>query len=75
MTDYTINVSKIEEYQTINNADELEKIFARAKSAVVNGAKVILSRKESSGEVNKFDEMDTLEALEIYKAQVFKYVK
>ena len=75
MTDYTINVSRIEEYQTINNTDELEKIFARAKSAVVNGAKVILSRKESSGKVNKFDEMDTLEALEIYRAQVFKYIK
>ena len=57
------------------NTDELEKIFARAKSAVVNGAKVILSRKESSGQMNKFDEMDTLEALEIYKAQVFKYLK
>ena len=75
MTDYTINVGKIEEYQTINNTDELEKIFARAKSAVANGAKVILSRKESSGQMNKFDEMDTLEALEIYKAQVFKYLK
>ena len=75
MTNYTINVGKIEEYQTINNTDELEKIFARAKSAVVNGAKVILSRKESSGQMNKFDEMDTLEALEIYKAQVFKYLK
>ena len=75
MTDYIINVSKIEEYQTINNTDELEKIFARAKSAVVNGAKVILSRKESSGKMNKFDEMDTLEALEIYRTQVFKYIK
>ena len=74
MTDYIINVSKIEEYQTINNTDELDKIFARAKSAVVNGAKVILSRKESSGKMNKFDEMDTLEELEIYKAQVFKYL-
>ena len=75
MTDYIINVSKIEDYQTLNNTDELEKIFARAKTAIVNGAKVILSRKESSGQMNKFDEMDTLEALEIYKEQVFKYIK
>ena len=74
MTDYTINVSKIEEYQTINNIDELEKIFSRAKSAIVNGAKVILSRKESSGKMNKFDEMDTLEDLDKYRKQVFKYV-
>ena len=74
MIDYTINVGKIEEYQTINNTDELEKIFARAKSAVVNGAKVILSRKESSGKMNKFDEMNTLEDLDEYKKQVFKYL-
>ena len=75
MQDYTINVSKIEELQTINNTDELEMIFARAKSAVVNGAKVILVRKEFSGKVNKFDEIDTLDALEVYKAGVFKYLQ
>ena len=75
MQDYTINVSKIEELQTINNTDELEMIFARAKSAVVNGAKVILVRKQFSGKVNKFDEIDTLDALEAYKAGVFKYLQ
>ena len=75
MQDYTINVSKIEELQTINNTDELEMIFARAKSAVVNGAKVILVRKEFSGKVNKFDEIDTLDALEAYKVGVFKYLQ
>jgi hypothetical protein len=75
MNDYTINVGEVEELQTISNADELEKIFARAKSAVVNGAKVILARKESTGKLNKFDELDTLEAIEKYKAQVFKYLK
>lgn len=75
MNDYTINVGQIEELQTINNTDELETIFTRAKSAVVNGAKVILTRKETSGKLNRFDEMDTLEALEKYKTQVFKYLK
>jgi len=74
MNDYTINVGQIEELQAISNAEELEKIFSRAKSAVVNGAKVILARKEALGKLNKFDEMDTLEALEKYKAQVFKYL-
>ena len=72
--DYTIDVSKIEECQTINNTHELEKIFSRAKSAIVNGAKAILVRKEASGEVNKFNEMDTLEELESYRKQVFKYL-
>lgn len=75
MQDYTINVTQIEELQTINNTDELENIFTRAKSAIVNGAKVILVRKEASGKVNKFDEMDTLEDLEKYRERVFRYLK
>lgn len=75
MTDYTINVTQIEELQTISNINELENIFARAKSAIVNGAKVILVRKEASGKSNKFDEIDTLEILESYKKGVFKYLQ
>ena len=74
MNDYTINVTQIEEHQTIRNIEALETIFTRAKTAVVNGAKVILVRSEPSGKKNKFDEMDTLEALETYKKQVFKYL-
>jgi len=74
MTDYIINVTKVEEYQTISNVGELEKIFDRAKSAVVNGAKVVLVRKDAAGRSNKFDEIDTLEALEEYRKQVFKYL-
>jgi hypothetical protein len=75
MTDYTINVTQIEELQTINNTDELETIFARAKSAIVNGAKVILVRKDPTGRSAKFDEMDTLDTLEAYRKGVFKYLK
>jgi hypothetical protein len=75
MNDYTINVTQIEELQTISNIDELETIFTRAKSAIVNGAKVILVRKEVSGKVNRFDEMDTLEDLEKYRERVFRYLQ
>jgi hypothetical protein len=75
MKDYTINVTEIEELQTIKNTDQLENIFARAKSAIVNGALVILVRKEASGKANKFDEIDTLETLESYKKGVFKYLQ
>jgi len=75
MTDYTINVGQIEELQTINNTDELENIFTRAKSAIVNGAKVILVRKDPAGKMSKFDEMDTLDTLEVYRKGVFKYLK
>ena len=74
MKDYTINVTEIEELQTIKNINGLENIFARAKSAIVNGAIVILVRREASGKANKFDEIDTLETLEAYKKGVFKYL-
>jgi hypothetical protein len=74
MNDYTINVAQVEELQAINNTNELEIIFTRAKSAIVNGAKVILVREEASGKTNKFDEMDTLDELEKYRDGVFKYL-
>jgi hypothetical protein len=74
MNDYSINVTAIEEYQNVKNLGELEKIFDRAKSAVVNGVKVLLVRKEKNGKANKFDELDTLEELEEYRKQVFKYL-
>jgi hypothetical protein len=74
MNDFTINVTQIEEYQNIENVAELEKIFDRAKSTIVNGAKVLLVRKEVGGKSSKFDEMDTLERLEEYRKQVFKYL-
>lgn len=74
MNDYTIDVGRIEELQTIQSIDELENIFTKAKSAVVNGAKVILVRKEAGGKASKFDEIDTLERLEEYKKGVFKYL-
>ncbi|MFL5773196.1 MAG: hypothetical protein ACJ75F_08560 [Flavisolibacter sp.] len=74
MRDYTINVSRIEELQTLKDTDELEKIFTRAKSAIVNGEKAILARKTKSGTEN-FDELSTLEDLQQYRKQVFKYLK
>ncbi len=74
MNDYTINVAIVEEHQTISNISALEKIFTQAKSAVVNGAKVILVRKDHKGKAAKFDQIDTLEELEEYRKQVFKYL-
>jgi len=53
----------------------LENIFAKAKSAIVNGAKVLFVRKSLSGKVEKFDEMNTLDDLEKYRENVLKYLK
>ena len=74
MREYSIDVSRIEDLQTTNNISELEKIFNKAKSTIVNGERVILFRKDQSGAMNKFDEINTLEDLEQYKRGVFKYL-
>jgi len=73
MQEYIIDVSKIEELQTISNVNELNTIFERAKSTIVNGEKVLLVRK-SNGSLQKFDEFSTLEELADYKKTVYKYL-
>jgi hypothetical protein len=74
MTEYVIDVSKIEELQTLRDKDELEKIFFKAKSTIVNGEVVVLVRKDKSGSSQKFYEFSTLEELNRYKKNVFKYL-
>lgn len=74
MKDFVIDVAQVEEWQILNNTHELEKMFAKAQSAIVNGAKVLFLRK-ASGKTEKFDEMDNLDDLEKYKETVLKYLK
>jgi len=74
MKAYVIDVSKIEELQNLNDKDELETIFYRANSTIVNGEKVILIRKNKNGGSEKFDEITTQEDLEQFRKRVFKYL-
>ena len=74
MQEYVIDVLRIEELQTLNDQDALEKIFSRAQSTIVNGEKVVLVRKDKTGAAQKFDEFSTLEDLKRYKKSVFKYL-
>ena len=74
MREFVIDVSRIEELQTLNDKDELEKIFVKAQSAIVNGEVVMLVRKDKQGIPQKFDELSTLEELDRYKKTVFKYL-
>lgn len=74
MRAYVIDVARIEELQTLNDRDELENIFSRANSTIVNGEKVILIRKDKSGRSEKFDEITTQDDLEGYRERVFKYL-
>lgn len=74
MTEYTINVSEIEELQMTNNISELEQMFTRAHRAVVQGGAAVLVRKNVDGSFYKFDELTTEEDLQNYKDSVFKYL-
>jgi GTPase involved in cell partitioning and DNA repair len=74
MRAYVIDVSKIEELQTLSDKDELQNIFYKANSTIVNGEKVILVRKTKNGSSEKFDEFSTEEDLENYRKRVFRYL-
>ena len=74
MTEFLINVSEVEDLQTIANIIELEQIFARAKSTVNQGGTVVLCRKFADGQLEKFDELSTEPDLEEYRQTVFKYL-
>ena len=74
MQEYIINVSGIEELQTIKNIQELDAIFRKAKSTIVNGEKVVLVRRYADGRTERFDEITTEEELAIYKKGVYKYL-
>lgn len=74
MRDYEINVTQIEELQTIRDTDSLDKIFDRAYKTVVGGASVILLRRNGPGKAEKFDELTTEGDLAAYKERVYKYL-
>lgn len=74
MAEYTINVSEVEDLQTISNVAELNQMFARAQSTIVQGGTVILVRSTSDGSVYKFDEITAEADFENYKQMVLKYL-
>ncbi|HEX2608500.1 MAG TPA: hypothetical protein VHK91_14025 [Flavisolibacter sp.] len=73
MQEYTIEVSQIEELQMIRNIAALDRIFTRARQTIVNGENVILGRKSKDG-IAIFDKLTTLEDLEIYRKEIYKYL-
>ena len=74
MHEFVIDVAQIEELQMLNDINQLEKIFTKAKSTIVNGEKIILVRKNPKSPPQKFDELSTIEDLLRYKKTVFKYL-
>lgn len=74
MTEYSINVNEVEDLQMTNNTVELEQMFTRAKSTVIQGGTVLLTRQFADGTNEKFDELSTEADLEAYRETVFKYL-
>jgi hypothetical protein len=75
MAEYVISVGQIEEYQMLNDKQSLDAIFKKAQSAVVGGEVVALVRQTASGDTYRFDEITTLDDLNAYKKNVYKYIK
>ncbi len=74
MTEYIINVSEVEDLQMVSDVVELNQIFTRAQSAVVQGGTVVLVRQHPDGSTYKFDEITAEADIETYKKTVFKYL-
>ncbi|GEO08565.1 hypothetical protein [Segetibacter aerophilus] len=74
MTEFIINVNEVEDLQMTTSTVELEQMFTRAKSVVIQGGTVILTRKYSDGRLENFDELTTEADLEEYRQTVFKYL-
>jgi len=75
MEDLVIAVNNIEEWQTLNDTNSLGRMFRKAQSVLVGGGKVVLERVQPSGQRDRFEEFTTLEELEAYKKNVYKYLK
>lgn len=75
MAEYLINVSEIEDLQMIGSIVELNQIFTRAQSIIVQGGSVNLIRKNPDGSTYKFNEITTEADIKTYKETVFKYLK
>ena len=75
MSEFIINVGKIEELQIINDRTALDAIFYKAKTTIVGGEPVALVRDNRSGQSYRFEEITTLNDLEDYRKNVYKYVK
>ncbi len=74
MQAYTIQLHQVEELQMIKDVDELNRIFARAKSTIVQGEKVIIERTDATGARNQVDELTTEIELQQYRDSVLKYL-
>jgi hypothetical protein len=74
MEDFVIVVNRIEELQQIEDRQELERIFDKAKRTIVGGLDVILVREDRSGKQEKFQTFSNEHDFEEYRRKVFKFL-
>jgi hypothetical protein len=74
MEDFVIVVNRIEELQLIQDRQELELIFDKAKRTIVGGMSVILMRENSNGKREKFQTISNEHDFEDYRKQVFRFL-
>ncbi|SHN23823.1 hypothetical protein [Chitinophaga sp. CF418] len=74
MEDFVIVVNRIEELQLIQDRQELELIFEKAKRSIVGGQNLILMREYSKGKQEKFQTISNEHDFEEYRKQVFRFL-
>ena len=74
MEDFVIVVNRIEELQLVQDRQELELIFDKAKRTIVGGMNVILMRESNNGKREKFQTLSNEHDFEEYRKQVFRFL-
>ncbi len=74
MEDLLINVTEIEEWQTIGDENSLNRLFKKARVHAIGGGTIVLIRKNKDGSSYAFDKLSTESDLEEYRRKVYKYI-
>ena len=74
MTDFEIDLARIEELQMLGDVHELDNIFQKAYIAITGGRKVVLYRRLAAINKEKIEEIETEDGLKDYKNRVYKYL-
>ena len=74
MVNYTINIGVVEELQMLKDMPELNRIFSKAKSTVLQGGIVAINRTNSDGSIYTTDEISSEADLKAYQEKIFKYL-
>ena len=72
--EYKIDISQVEEWQMLKNTTELDALFIKAKSTIVQGGKLLLYRKNPDQHIYITEEISSEDDLKLYKERVYKYL-